>query len=111
MKLINCFPNKPLFLRVCFTSVLKTLWENEKLLVRSNFSFSHCVFYPLGELSVFYIEFKIVVCKLFQSGRVQRFVVWERVKSIENIVKSNNLSWFASRWRINEFQNQVKCEK
>ena len=29
---------------VCSTSLLKTLWENEKLLVTSNFSFSHSVF-------------------------------------------------------------------
>ena len=35
---------KPLFLRVCRTSLLKTLWEKEKLLVTSNFSFSHSVF-------------------------------------------------------------------
>ena len=35
----NPFPNKPWFLRVCSTSLLKTLWEKEKLLVTSNFSF------------------------------------------------------------------------
>ena len=27
---------------------LKTLWEKEKLLVTSNFSFSHNNFYPFG---------------------------------------------------------------
>ena len=42
----------------------------EKLLVTSNFSFSHSVFYPLGDLSAFFIKLKIVVCKLFQFGRV-----------------------------------------
>ena len=36
----NPFPNKPWFLRVCSTSLLKTLREKEKLLVMSNFSFS-----------------------------------------------------------------------
>ena len=45
---LNPFPNKPWFLRVCSTSLLKTLWEKEKLLVMSNFSFSHGVFYPFG---------------------------------------------------------------
>ena len=44
---INPFPNKPWFLRVCSTSLLKTQWEKEKLLVTSNFSFSHSVFYPV----------------------------------------------------------------
>ena len=42
----NHFPNKPCFLRVWNSSLLKTLWENEKMLVTSIFSFSHNVFYP-----------------------------------------------------------------
>ena len=44
--LLNPFPNKPWFLRVCSTCLLKTLWVKEKLLVTSNFSFTHSVFYP-----------------------------------------------------------------
>ena len=66
----SSFPNKPWFLHVCSTSLLKTLWEKEKLLVTSNFSFSHSVFYLFGKLSAIFIEFEIVVCKLFQFGRV-----------------------------------------
>ena len=66
----NPFPNKPWFLRVYSTSLLKTLWEKEKLLVMSNFSFSHGVFYWLEELSAIFIKFEIVVCKHFQFGRV-----------------------------------------
>ena len=69
-KRVNPFQNKPWLLRVCHTSRLKTLWEKEKLLVKSNFSFSHGVFYPLGELSAIFIKFEIVVCKLFQFGIV-----------------------------------------
>ena len=57
-------------LRVCSASLLKTLWEKEKLLVTSNFSFSHSVFYPFEELSIIFIKFEIVVCKLFQYGSV-----------------------------------------
>ena len=45
------FPEQALFLHICCTSLLKTLWNKEKLLVTSNFSFSHSIFYPLGELS------------------------------------------------------------
>ena len=48
----------------------KHIWEKEKLLFVSNFSFSQSVFYPFGELSAIFIEFYIVVCKLFQFGRV-----------------------------------------
>ena len=48
---VNPFPNKPWFLRVCCTSLMKTQWEKEKLLVTSNFSFSQCF---LGVWITFY---------------------------------------------------------
>ena len=67
---LNPFPNKPWFLRVFPVSLLKTLREKEKLLVTSNFSFSHSVFYPFREVSAIFIKFIIVVCKLFEFGRV-----------------------------------------
>ena len=41
----NPFPNNPWFSRVCSTSLMKTLWEKEQLLVTSNFSFSRIDFY------------------------------------------------------------------
>ena len=66
----NPFPNKRWFLRVCSTNLLKTLWEKEKLLLTSNFSFSHTVFYPLEELFAISVKFEIVICKHFQLGRV-----------------------------------------
>ena len=59
----NPFPNKPLFLCVCSTCLLKTMREKAKLLITSNFSCSLSVFYPFGELSANFIEFKIVLCK------------------------------------------------
>ena len=63
---VNLFPNKPWFLGVSSTSLLKALWEKEKLLVTSNFSFSHSVFFYLfGEHSVVFIKFEIFDCKLF----------------------------------------------
>ena len=67
---VNPLPNKLWFLRVCSTNLLKTLWEKEKLLVTSNFFFSYSVFYSFGELSAVFIEFEIIVCKLFQFERV-----------------------------------------
>ena len=45
---VNPFPHNDTFRRPWETSLLKTLWEKEKLLVMSNFSFSHSVFYPFG---------------------------------------------------------------
>ena len=67
---VNPFQNKPWFLRVCSTSLLKTLWEKEKLLIVSNFSFFHRVFYLFDELSALFIKCEIVVCKPFQFERV-----------------------------------------
>ena len=72
-------PSKPWFLHVCSTGLLKTLLEKEKLLLTSNFSFSHSVFYPFREHSTIFIKFEIVVCKLFKFQRSLKFVVWERV--------------------------------
>ena len=69
-KWISCFfpssPNKPWGLRVYSVSLLKILWEKEKLLVTGNFSFSHSVFYPFEELSAILITFEIFVCKLVE---------------------------------------------
>ena len=76
------FPNKPWLLRVCSTSVLKTQWEKEKLLVTSNFSFSRGVFYLLGEVCAIFNKYEIVVCKLFQFWKSLKFVVWERVNYV-----------------------------
>ena len=72
------FPREALFFCVFITSFLKTQWEKENLLITSNFSFSHSVFYPFGELSAIFIVYEIVVCKLFQFGSL-KFVVWEKV--------------------------------
>ena len=44
--LINPFPHNDTFWCPWETNLLKTLWEKEKLLVMSNFSFSHSFLYP-----------------------------------------------------------------
>ena len=54
---INPFPNKPLLSQGLSTSPLKTLWEKEKLLI-------------MREYSAIFIKLKIVVCNLFEFGRV-----------------------------------------
>ena len=77
--------NKPWFLRVCSTSVLKTLWEKEKLLVTSNFSFSLSVFYLFEEFSAIFVKFEIVVCNVFQFGRVQNLPFGKGLSFLENL--------------------------
>ena len=61
----NPFPNKPWFLRVCSTSLMKTLWEKEKLLVKSNFSFSLSVFSKFDNFLPFSSNLKLSSAKSF----------------------------------------------
>ena len=61
----NPFQNKPFLLHARSTSLLKTLWEKTKLLVTSNFSFSHSVLYPFRDFSTILIKFEIVVREIF----------------------------------------------
>ena len=74
---LNPFPNKPCFLRVCITSLMKT----------SNFSFPHSVFY---KFLPFLSDLKLSSVNSFSLEESKNccFVVWERVKA-------NNLSWTA----------------
>ena len=60
--ILDPFPQKPSFLRVCCRNLFKTLLKKEKLLVTSKFSFSHTVFYFLEELSAIFIKSRVVVC-------------------------------------------------
>ena len=80
---MNPFPNKPWFLCVCSTRLLKTLWEKEKLLEMSNFSFSHNVFYPCEKLSARIVEFETVVCKLFLFGRIENLSCGKGLNQLE----------------------------
>ena len=64
--LLTLSQTSPVFYGSAVKVFWKTLWEKEKLLVTSSFSFSHSVSCPFGELSTIFIKFKIVVCKLFE---------------------------------------------
>ena len=66
----EAFPKQILVFMFLQYISFETLWEKEKLLVTSKFSFSNSVFYPPGELFSIFIKFESVVCKLFQFGRV-----------------------------------------
>ena len=72
----------PCFFRVCGANLLKTLWEKEKLLVTSNFSFSYGVIYSFEYISGIYVNIKIVICKL-SIWKSPEFV-WERVNPLSH---------------------------
>ena len=81
------FLYKPWLLLVCSASLLKTLQEKEELLVISNFSFSHSLFYPSRELSAIFIKFEVVFCKTLSIKKSLKFVIWERVKRLHYYVQ------------------------
>ena len=79
---LNPFPNKPRFLRVCSTSPLKTLWEKEKLLVTSNFSFSQC-FLPVWRTFCHFRQIWNCCLQMLSIWTSLKFFVWERVKTLK----------------------------
>ena len=61
------FKQALVFMCLQYKSFENTIGEGKIALVTSNFPFSHCVFYPFWEHSAIFINFKIVVCKVFKS--------------------------------------------
>ena len=62
------FPNKLWLLHFCSTSLLKTLWEKEKLLLMGNFSFSHSVSTHLKNFLLFSSNLKLSAANSFRLG-------------------------------------------
>ena len=58
----------------------ETLWEKKKLLVTTNFSFSHSVFYPVRRTFLHLHENKKCRLQILSVRNSPKFVVWERVK-------------------------------
>ena len=75
---VNPFPHNDTFWWVWQRSLLKTLWEKEKLLIQAISSFP-TIFSTLSKTEiVIFVTF--VIWKCFQFGLVQNFVMWEWVK-------------------------------
>ena len=87
--------------------------EKEKLLITNNFSFSHSVFYPLGELPAIFIQFEIVFCKVFQFGRSLKFIVWERFKEtrdhFDNGWRNANYTLYSPSLTLNHRKPRGSC--
>ena len=98
--IVNPFPNKPWFLRVRSTSLMKTLWEKEKLLGKSNFPLSRKCF--LLELRTLCHLHLIQNCCL-QTLSVWdglKYVVWERVKHAESWPMARSLDPCHPAWTV-----------
>ena len=76
---LTLFPNKPWLLCVCSTSLSKTPWEKEKLVLTSNFTFSHSVSCPFRALSANFTEFRIL--QTLSDWKNLKLAIWERVNT------------------------------
>ena len=101
--ILNPFPHNDTFWRVWERSLLKTLWEMEKLLIQailgkgeiactSNFSFSHNVFYSIKGRDYHFCYIQFVVCKCFQFGLVQ-------ISSCGNELIATLNDWATQEWQ------------
>ena len=61
-------------------SLLNTLWEKDKMLVNSIFSFSHNVFYPSQNTFQSFSHVYFIICTCFQ-------VVWFRLNRVQYPIK------------------------
>ena len=73
---------------------LKTLWEKEKMLGTSIFSFSHNVFCPYQNKFQIYSRIYFVVCKFFQFGPVSSLLCGKELTR-QQILGSSKLKEFA----------------
>ena len=94
---VNTFPHKPWFLRVYSTSLLKTPWEKEKLLVTSNFFFSHSVFYPFGELQPFSLNVKLSSANSFSLEESKNLSFGKGLKTWWEIADNQHFCLLGSR--------------
>ena len=101
----NPFPNNPWFLRVCSTSLLKTLWEKEKLLVTSKFLLFPKCFLTFSRT---FCNFRYIWNCRLQTHSVWKslkFVVWERFNPIPNkpwFVRVCSTSLLKTMWEKGE---------
>ena len=100
----NPFPNKPWFLRVCCTTLLKTLGKREIAHNEQFLLFPQC-FLPFRRTFCYYQKEKKEKMKLSSATSFKlslKFVVWERVNSLPNhkIVDLSKLKAFANRIAI-----------
>ena len=92
-KTIHLFKTKPWFLCVCSTSLLKTPWKKDKLLITSNFSFTHYVFYLSEEHFAIFIK----------SG----IFIWERVNKT-----SKNFAMFSNGYKMRQlFEIKISSDE
>ena len=108
---VNPFPNKPWFLHVCSTKILKTLLVKEKLLVMSNFSFSHSVFETFWRTSRHFHQFWNCLLQTISVWKSLKFAFWDRLKSLFIRALANSFCelLFCADWWITRILRYMIC--
>ena len=101
------FPNNPLFSLVCITNHVQKLWEREKLLILSNLSFSHSVFYPFGELSAIFYQIQNCLLQTLSVWKSLRFVIWKGIKKRNNESPMKLISFEPVKKRF--YYSRISC--
>ena len=81
--MLNPFINKPLFLCVCSTSLLKILWKKEKLLANEQFLLYPQCFLPSRRTVCHFCRIWNCCLQMLSVLKSLKFVVWERVKNTD----------------------------
>ena len=69
----------PLFLFVCSTSLFENTVGKSEIARNEQFLFSHCVFYPFGELFSYFHQIQKCHLQSLTDWKSIKFVIWERV--------------------------------
>ena len=77
---VKPFPVTDSVWRLCSRWILKTIWQKEKLLIISIFSFCHNMFNSILKLNIFIKRFPIFFSRWFKSHLLLVCFMWERVK-------------------------------
>ena len=77
----KAFSTQSTFVMTLGKKSFEKLREKKKILVTGIFSFSHNVFYSIKDRNHHLSYIYFVVCKCFQLGLIQNFVVRERIKA------------------------------
>ena len=70
--------------------------------IARNLSFSHSLFYPLGETSAIFNRYEIVVCKLFYFGRAKNLSFG---KGLRILVFASNVL------QVVEYESDESCQR
>ena len=118
---LRSLPHSPDFSHLWKRKLLKTLWEKEKILITSIFSFSHNVFYPskhkfqlfCHNCFVIYkcIKFRLHSCFFFFLLVLSKFMLQKKEKKRESKQNKSTTCGCQSSAVVAWFSMKIPCQK